>query len=76
MHLRDWWSVQQVAAELQVDAETVRRWIRRGILPAESLGRGTGGGYRVALADLDTFTRKRFGRRLGERPDQGQQEAA
>ena len=70
---RQWWTVEQVAEELGVNPETVRRWIRGAVLPAESLGSARLG-YRVARADLDAFVQKRFGRLLSD--EQGQQEAA
>jgi len=49
-----WLTVQQVADELQANADLVRRWIRDGKLPAILLG-SKRSGYRVARADLDTF---------------------
>ena len=52
---RQWWTVEQVADLLQVNPETVRRWIRRGWLQARLLGKSTRSGYRIASADLDAF---------------------
>lgn len=62
---RQWWTVEQVAEVLKVNPETVRRWIRGGHLPAETLG-SRRVGFRVARADLDAFIQKRFGETLGE----------
>ncbi len=55
-----WLTVREVADELRVDEETVRRWIRRRELPAMSLG-SRKGGYRVRRVDLDQFTASRLG---------------
>ena len=55
-----WLTVPQVAAELQVTVDTVRRWIRAGALPATYLG-STKAGYRVARAELDAFMKQRYG---------------
>lgn len=65
MSQREWWTVEQVAEELQVSQETVRRWIRGGSLNATALG-GTKLGYRISRADLEAFVQLRYGRRLGE----------
>jgi len=48
-------SVEDVAAELGVNPETVRVWIRSGELVALSIGKG----YRISRADLDDFIRRR-----------------
>ncbi len=48
-----WLTVQQIAAMLQIDDETVRRWLRSGELPGLLLGRK--GGYRVQESDLTAF---------------------
>lgn len=44
-------SVNDIADLLQVSIDTVRRWIRKGKLPALDFG----GQYRVAPNDLQTF---------------------
>jgi excisionase family DNA binding protein/PAS domain S-box-containing protein len=51
---RSWYDVDDVAQFLQVTEETVRRWIRRGDLPALNLG-GPRAGYRVYPTDLERF---------------------
>ena len=56
---RDWLTVAQVAAWLQVHEETVRRWIREGHLPVLNLGKKAG--YRLRPADLDAFIAARYG---------------
>lgn len=48
-------TVQEIAQELKVNVETVRRWIRSGTLPAFVLGNSDRRGYRVRRADLDSF---------------------
>jgi excisionase family DNA binding protein len=57
---RAWLTVQQVAETMQVNEETVRRWIRGDALPAVALG-GPRGGYRIRPRDLDEFIRRRRG---------------
>jgi excisionase family DNA binding protein len=57
---RDWWTVEQVAAYLQVNPETVRRWIRQGELAVLDLG-GPKTGYRIRRDALDTFIAQRYG---------------
>ena len=57
---REWLTVQEVAEDLQIHEETVRRWIRDGALPVADLGRKAG--YRVKRADLDAFLDDRYGR--------------
>jgi excisionase family DNA binding protein len=51
-------TVQQVAARLKMNPETVRRWLREGKLRGYLLG-GDRSGYRVAEHDLDAFIRAR-----------------
>lgn len=46
-------TVTDIASELGVHVETVRRWIRSGELPALRFARKTG--YRVRERDLQTF---------------------
>lgn len=48
-HIRDIMTPEQAADYLQVDRETVYRYIRDGKLIASRLGRG----YRIARPDLD-----------------------
>ncbi|MCA1646782.1 MAG: helix-turn-helix domain-containing protein [Chloroflexi bacterium] len=47
-------TVQEVAARLKMNPETVRRWLRDGKLQGYLLG-GDRGGYRVAESDLKEF---------------------
>jgi excisionase family DNA binding protein len=49
--------VEQVADELGVHVETVRKWIREKQLNAVSLGRR--GGYRIRRSALEDFLRRR-----------------
>ena len=55
-----WLTVQDIAQDLRVHEETVRRWIRNEELPAILLG-SSKGGYRVRRADYDRFLEERFG---------------
>jgi excisionase family DNA binding protein len=54
-------TVAQVAATLQVDEDTVRRWLRAGRLLGTNLG--SRAGYRVRQSDLDAFLEARSNRR-------------
>lgn len=47
------YTVKQVAEKLNVDEETVRRWIRNGEMNAVSTSRK--GGYKISLLDLNDF---------------------
>jgi len=49
--------VEQVANELGVHVETIRKWIREKQLNAVSLGRR--GGYRIRRSALEDFLRRR-----------------
>ncbi len=49
--------VEQVAHELGVHVDTVRKWIRKKQLKAVNLGGR--GGYRIRRSALDEFMRKR-----------------
>jgi excisionase family DNA binding protein len=44
-------TVQEVAARLRVNPETVRRWLRQGKLQGVMLG-GDRAGYRIAESEL------------------------
>jgi excisionase family DNA binding protein len=61
-----WLTVRDVAEELQIHEESVRRWVRADQLPAVSLG-SRRGGYRIRRSDLDRFLGERFGT-LGKAP--------
>jgi excisionase family DNA binding protein len=50
-------TVEEVAARLKVNPQTVREWIRSKRLIAVDLGRRAG--YRVTAADLDRFLEDR-----------------
>lgn len=50
-------NVAQVAHELGVHEDTVRKWIREKQLKAAYLGRR--GGYRIRRSAMDEFIRKR-----------------
>ena len=54
-----WLTVDQVAEQLQVNPETVRRWIRNSELAALDIG-GPRGGYRVRPSDLEAFIAVRY----------------
>ncbi len=46
-------TVEQVAERLQVHVETVRRWLRAGVLEGTFLGRRAG--YRISEKELRDF---------------------
>ncbi len=47
--------LREAADRLQVSPDTVRRWIKAGVLPAVRVG--LAGSYRVLPADLDRVRR-------------------
>jgi excisionase family DNA binding protein len=47
----DFLTVDEVAARLKVNSQTVRNWIDRGALPAYRIGRRV----RISRADFDEF---------------------
>lgn len=53
----EWLTVQQVADHLQVDPETVRRWIRAGELSGVLLSNQAG--YRIEQAEVARFMERR-----------------
>lgn len=56
----EWLTVEQTAELLQLNPETVRRWIRGGDLPVLDLG-GPKTGYRIKRSELDAFIAGRYG---------------
>ncbi len=50
-------TAQQIADELQVNKETVLRWLRRGELSGVDMGHRIG--YRVRRSDLEQFIEQR-----------------
>jgi excisionase family DNA binding protein len=48
-----WLTADEVARELRVHIQTVRRWIKQDGLPAVLFGRRAG--YRIKRSDLDAF---------------------
>ena len=57
----EWLTVDEVAQQLRVDPETVRRWIRKGELPVLSLPSARAG-YRIRRDELERFIAARYGR--------------
>ena len=53
-----WVDVQDIVARLDVHEQTVRRWIKRGELPAIMFGRRSG--YRIRESDLEAFIAAQF----------------
>jgi excisionase family DNA binding protein len=51
-------TLADVAGRLQVNIDTVRRWVRDGELPAYQLGARAG--YRVKRSDFHAFLEKRY----------------
>jgi len=66
-----YWLVEEIAAHLRVQEETVRRWLRGGQLHGMLLSRQTG--WRIADSELRRFITERGGT-LPE--PEGQREAA
>lgn len=54
--MNQWLTVAQIAEQLQVHQETVRRWLRDGRLEGKNFGGK--GGYRVRQAELNKFLDK------------------
>lgn len=50
------YTVKQVAEKLNVNEETVRRWIRNGEMDAISVSRKEG--YKISLLDLNNFCKQ------------------
>jgi excisionase family DNA binding protein len=61
-------TVAEVATYFRVDPESVRRWLREGKLLGINLGRGPG--WRIPVADLQTFVTERRSLRA-ENPSPG-----
>lgn len=59
---RQWFTVEQAAAYLQVTKQTIYNWINLGILPYYELP--TGRGRRFRREDLDRLLQRRGGDRL------------
>jgi excisionase family DNA binding protein len=55
MQTDEWLTVEEVAKQLKMDEETVRKWIRRRQLKAYKFGRD----YRIRSQDFETFIRER-----------------
>ncbi len=52
----------EVARRLRLSEQTVRRWIRDGVIPAIDLSVGTRAGpYLITGEDLEEFERQRYG---------------
>jgi excisionase family DNA binding protein len=56
----EWLTVDEVAQQLRVTDETVRRWIRRHEIPVLDLG-GPRAGYRIRRSELEQFITRRYG---------------
>lgn len=48
-----WYTVEQIATQLQVHEQTVRRWLREGDLRGRNFGGKTG--WRVPQTAMDEF---------------------
>jgi excisionase family DNA binding protein len=63
-----WLTVSDIADQLQVDEQTVRRWIRAGKIKARSLGGKAG--YRVLPSDLSAYMKSLpMGNSEGSQPE-------
>lgn len=63
MNDSQWLTVAQVAEEIQVSEETVRRWIRAGELPVLDFG-SRNMGYRIRRDVLEAFLEDRHGPKI------------
>jgi excisionase family DNA binding protein len=55
-----WLTIRDIAEQLKVNEETVRRWVRGGELAVLDLGPRAG--YRVRPEELARFTEERMGK--------------
>ncbi len=55
-----WLTVRDIAEQLKVNEETVRRWVRSGELTVLDLGPRAG--YRIRPDELARFTEERMGK--------------
>lgn len=51
--MNEYFTVKEVAKMLAVNAETIRRWIRRGELQADDIGGNVG--FRITMNQLESF---------------------
>lgn len=51
----NWLTTEEIAEDLKVNVNTVRRWIQKGELPALDIG----GEYRIARKDYEDFIQRR-----------------
>jgi excisionase family DNA binding protein len=51
----NWLTTDEIAKDLKVNVNTVRRWIQSGELPAVDVG----GEYRISRKDYDDFLQRR-----------------
>jgi excisionase family DNA binding protein len=54
-----WLTVEQIARQMQVTDQTVRRWLKSGELVGTNFGGRTG--YRIREADANAFLERRAG---------------
>jgi len=59
MSMDEWLTVAEVAHELKVTTETVRRWLREGRLQGSILS--DRGGWRIRRSEVDQFMEEREG---------------
>ena len=50
--------------------DTVRRWIREGVLPAMALGPSPKAGYRIKRDDVEAFIARQYRRQGAQEPGQ------
>jgi len=53
------WTVEQVAAYLKLNPETIRRWVRRGDIQAISLGEARNAPLRIRQSEVERVSRGR-----------------
>ncbi len=52
---QEYYTPREIAKRLRVDDTTVRRWIRTGILEAETVREGRRNRHRIKKADIDAL---------------------
>ena len=57
--MKDWIKVKDAAAEVEVNPQTIYRWIRKGLIPSKRWG--VRGQYRVNLSGVEEMMKKSTG---------------
>ena len=52
---QEYYTPREIAKRLRVDESTVRRWIRNGLLPVETIREGRRNRHRIRRATVETL---------------------